>query len=115
MNFEKPVIVYTAADNIEVHLIVDMLETNGVPAHAIEDQSLAGLWIGGTIGQIHKPNVWVDESTVEKAAHLIQDFEQRRRARIDLDGTTQECSHCFAFIDVGELPWEDDFGVPDDE
>jgi hypothetical protein len=31
-----------------------------------------------------------------------------------LEGTTQECSHCHAYIDVGDLPWDDDFGVPDE-
>ena len=138
MNFENPVIIYTAANNIEVHLIVDMLEANGVPAHAVEDQSVVGLWALGTISQIHKPDVWVDESTVEQAASLIRDFELKRRARVNagpgsgdthvvcedcgrttsfpnsLDGTTQECAHCHAYIDVGELPWEEDFGVPED-
>ena len=39
MDFKKPVVVYTAATNIEAHLIVDMLLANGVPAHVIEDQS----------------------------------------------------------------------------
>ncbi len=138
MEFEKPVIVYTAATNVEAHLIVDMLHASGVPAHAVEDQSGVSLWMFGTISQFHKPNVWVDQSTVQQAADLIQDFEEKRRARNNpcqgsgeihvvcedcgkitsfpdsLDGTTQECSHCHAYVDVGDLPWNDDFGVPDD-
>lgn len=138
MNFENPVIIYTAANNIEVHLIVDMLQANGVPAHAVEDQSVVGLWALGTISQIHKPDVWIDESMVEQARSLIEEFEAKRRARIEAvagpaeinavceecgkttsfpssqKGTTQECSHCLAYIDVGDLPWEDDFGVPED-
>ena len=138
MDFPKPVIVYTAATNVEAHLIVDLLHANGVPAHAVEDQSGVSLWMFGTISQFHKPNIWVDESTVQQAADLIQDFEEKRRARNhpgqgsgqiqvvcedcgrtttfpnSLDGTTQECANCHAYVDVGDLPWDDDVGVPDD-
>ena len=138
MNFPKPVIVYTAATNIEAHMIVDMLQSNGVPAQAVEDQSGASLWAFGAISQFHKPNIWVDESTIKKAADLIQGFEEKRRARnkpvedsgevqavcedcgkttvfpAALDGTTQECRHCHALVDVGEFSWDDDFDAIDD-
>jgi Putative prokaryotic signal transducing protein len=138
MDFKKPVIVYTAATNLDAHLIVDLLDANGVPARAVEDQSGVSLWMFGTISQFHKPNIWVDESTAVRAAALIQGFEEKRRERnaphqgsgeVDavcedcgkttsfpksLDGAIQECSHCHAYVDVGDLPWDDDFGVPDD-
>ena len=138
MDFEKPVIVYTAATNLDAHMIVEMLYANGVPAHAVEDQSGVSLWAFGTISQFHKPNVWVDEPNRQEAAGLIQDFEEKRRVRntqieglgqievicekcgkatsfpVSLDGTTQECRHCDAYVDVGELPWDDDFGASAD-
>jgi hypothetical protein len=138
MDFKKPVIVYTAATNVELHMIVEMLHANGVAAHAVEDQSGVSLWALGTISQFHKPNVWVDETTFAKAAELIQDFEDKKQSRNtpveassdiqvicedcgkttsfpgSLDGTIQECRHCGAYVDVGELPWDDDFGEPDD-
>ncbi len=138
MDFQKPVIVYTAATNVEAHLIVDMLHANGVPAHAVEDLSGVSLWAFGTISQFHKPNIWVDEATLQEAADLIRGFEEKKRARTtpvkgpgeiqvhcedcgkatsfpsSLDGTTQESRHCGGYVDVGELPWEDDFGAPDD-
>ncbi|MFO0821504.1 MAG: DUF2007 domain-containing protein [Pirellulales bacterium] len=138
MDFKKPVIVYTAATNVESHMIVEMLHANGVPAYAVEDQSGVSLWAFGTISQFHKPNVWVDEATFEKAAELIQDFEDKKQSRNtpveatgdiqvicedcgkstsfprSLDGTIQECRHCGAYVDVGELPWDDDFGEPED-
>jgi hypothetical protein len=138
MEFKKPVIVYTAATNVEAHMIVDMLHANGVPAHADEDQSGVSLWAFGTISQFHQPNIWVDEIHLKSAAALIQDFEDKKRARntpvegpgkihvvcedcgktssfpSSLDGTTQDCPHCGAYVDVGELPWDDDFGTPDD-
>lgn len=138
MDFKKPVIVYTAATNVEAHVIVDMLHANGLPAQAVEDQSGVSLWAFGTISQFHKPNVWVDESTAEEAAKLIRAFEENRRQRNEprngsgdiqvrcedcgrtttfpnsLKGTTQECSHCQAYLDVGDLPWDDDFGASDE-
>ncbi len=138
MDFQKPVIVYTAATNVEAHMIVEMLHAHGVPAHAVEDQSGVSLWAFGTISQFHKPNIWVDEVTLPAAAELIRDFEEKKRTRNaptegqaeipviceecgkttsfpgSLDGTTQECRHCGAYVDVGELPWDDDFGESDD-
>ncbi len=130
-------IVYTAATNVEAHMIVEMLQTNGVPAHAVDDQS--GVFLGfGTISQFYKPNVWVDEASIQKAADLIRDFEEMRRSRNtqvegtddlsvncencgktssfpgSLDGKTQECPHCGSYVDVGGLPWADDFGESDD-
>jgi len=138
MEFKKPVIVYTAATNVEAHMIVEMLHANGVPAYAVEDQSGVSLWALGTISQFHKPNIWVDESAIQEAADLIRDFEEKKRSRStavegigdiqvlcedcgkptsfpsSLDGTTQECQHCGAYVDVGDLPWDDDFGEPAD-
>ncbi len=134
MTLKNPVVVYTAATNIEAHLIVDMLSANGIPAHAVEDQSGVSLWAFGTLSQFHQPNIWVDESERVAAAELIREFEEKQRERAtpveatgeiqviceacgkttwfpnSQNGTTQECEHCRAYVDVGELPWEDDYG-----
>ena len=96
------------------------------------------LWAFGTISQFHRPNVWIDKSTAGQAAELIRDFEERKRERLKpgesqteieveceecggktffagtLNGTTQECSHCRAFVDVGTLDWDEDFGEPEE-
>ena len=32
-----------------------------------------------------------------------------------LKGTIQNCQYCGEYIDVGELQWDDDFGVPEDD
>ncbi len=138
MNFEKPVVVYTAKTNVEAHLIVKMLENNGVPAYAVEDQSGASLFSFGILHQFHKPKIWVDEVMFDQAAKRLQDFEEKNRTRnalqkgsedinavceecgkttafaYSLDGTTQECLHCGSYLDVGELPWEEDFGVAEE-
>ena len=67
MHFKHPVIVYTAATNVEAQMIVEMLHANGVLAHAVEDHCSVSLWPLGTLSQFHKPNVWVEEATVPEA------------------------------------------------
>lgn len=138
MEFKDLRLVYTAATDLEAHLMVDMLKANGVPALAVEDQSGASLWMFGTNSQFHKPNVYVDKSTAETARQLIVDFEDRRREHHNpgtstrdvqvkceecgkattfpdsLTGTVQECPFCRAYVDVGKLEWEEDFGQPDE-
>lgn len=138
MDLKNPVVVYTAATNIEAHMIVEMLHVHGVSAHAVEDQSGVSLWAFGIISQFHKPKIWVDEATLQVATELIRVFEEKKKTRNSpiegtcdiqalcedcgkatsfpnsFDGTTQECRHCGAYIDVGELPWDDDFDESDD-
>jgi hypothetical protein len=138
MEFKEPFKIYTAASNMEAHMIVSILNSEGVAAFADEDQSVVSLWAFGTIRQFHQPNVWIDKSNVQKAAELIRHFEEQKRNRENadssgnelqveceacgkmstfpssLDGTTQECSHCGAYIDVGELDWDEDFGEPEE-
>jgi len=138
MEFKEPFLAYTAATNLEAHMLVAMLTANGIPAHAVEDQSGVSLWAFGTISQFHKPNVWIDKSTTEMAAQLIRQFEESKQKRDNpgvstgeihveceecgkttifpdtLDGTTQDCSHCHAYVDVGELAWDEDVDELDD-
>ena len=138
MDFKKPVVVYTAVTNVEAHLVVDLLESKGIAAMAVEDNSGVSLWQFGTLTQFHQPNVFVDQADAEQARQWIAAYEDVRndqRAVTDeaieievvceecgksswfagsLDGTIQECAHCYATVDVGELPWEEDFGEPED-
>ena len=138
MNLKDPIAVYTAATNLEAHVIVNMLNDNGVPAFAVEDQSGASLWMFGTISQFHDPKVWIDKSSVLEAGKLIDSFEKRQNERRNvsaqtqglpvvceacgktttfpnaLNGTVQRCPQCDDFIDVGELNWNQDFGETDE-
>lgn len=138
MEFKQPVVAYTASGNIEAHLIVNMLHNNGISSLAVEDQSGVSLWELGRLNQFHKPEVWIDKPTEEKVRELILLYEANNRKRnnpgkgtgkIDAEcercgksstfletlvGTIQNCLHCNAYIDVGELDWEDDFGVPEE-
>jgi hypothetical protein len=138
MDLKNPVVVYTAAGNVEALMIMQMLEANGIPAHAVEDQSGVSLWMLGTISQFHKPKIWVAQATAGQAAELIRTYEEQKRQRrhpeqgtgqievvceecgktttfpASLDGTTQECAHCRAYVDVGDQPWDDDLGTPEE-
>lgn len=133
MQFKEPYKIYTAESNIEAILIVEMLEAVGIEAFADEDQ----FWALGTLTQLHRSNVWIEKSTAPKAAELIRGFDERKwqRAHPDagtaqihvqckecgrisffpgtLNGTTQECSHCGAYVDVGELEWDTDADDPE--
>lgn len=136
--FEKPVVAYTAATNLDAHVIVRMLEANGVPAFVIEDQSGVSLWMLGTISQFHQPRIWVEEALAEQAKELIRAFEEKNVTRShregsggslateceqcghttvfpdSMNGTTQDCGHCGGFVDVGESTPDEDFGVAED-
>ena len=134
MNLKEPIAVYTAPTNLEAHVITNMLNDNGVPAFAVEDQSGASLWMFGTISQFHRPKIWVDKSSASEARQLIRLFEERQRERKNRgtgtleipvqcnecgntmkfpdtqNGSVQQCPRCSAYVDVGELNWEQDFG-----
>ncbi len=134
MNFKVPFKVYTAGSNLEAHVIVDMLGANGVVAFADEDQSGVSLFAFGRLTQFHQPNVWIEKSDAIRAAELIQKFEEDNRRHTEADyeapqiraeceecgnftffptklkGSTQECSHCGAYMDVGESDWDEDVG-----
>ncbi len=134
MEFKDPFKMYTAENNLEAQMIVQMLGANGIAAFADEDQSGVSLWIGGTITQFHQPNVWIEKSATQNAAELIRRFEETKWERAypgtadshiqveceecgkissfsdSLDGTIQECPHCQAYLDVGEVDCDEDFG-----
>ena len=133
MNFKKPIVAYTANGNLEVHSVVTWLESNGVPAYAVEDLSGLSLFQFGTISQFHKPQVFIEEYDSERAIGLLLQFEKQRDLRrkeledappitaeceecgsssefpASQDGTTQNCPKCYAFMDVGTIEWPDGF------
>ena len=128
-----PVVAYTSNGNLEAHSAVTWLESNGIPAHAVEDNSGASLFQFGTISQFHKPQVFVDRPDLDRARQLLRQFElQRQTRRRELadapaiasqceecgessefpatqNGTTQNCPKCNAYMDVGESDWPEDF------
>jgi endogenous inhibitor of DNA gyrase (YacG/DUF329 family) len=125
----NPVSVFNAKNNIEAHLLQNMLADEGIEAYATFDESAVGHWMFGSLPEIHKPQVWIDRSNVDQARPLLMKFEQRQRlhsmpAKGSADregdkiaviceecgktsyfggsknGTVQDCPHCGAYVDV---------------
>ena len=129
----SPVVVSTASSNIEAHSIATWLESNGIQARVVEDNSGESLFAFGADSQIHDPQVFVDKQDDARAVELVKDFETQRIQRrkksqgdepvsseceecgkssefpASEDGTTQNCPKCGAYMDVGEIDWPDDF------
>ena len=138
-SLESPTLVYTANGNLEAHSVVNFLQSNGIRAYAVEDNSGVSLFAFGTISQFHKPQVFVDKQDLESAGELLYEFETRRARRrkkqderppikaeceecgaigdfpANQDGTTQNCPKCHAFMDVGETDWPEDFDFGEEE
>ena len=141
MNNPNPIVVYTAESNTDADFVQEFLKQNGVEAYSVEDNSLVGYWMGGTLPGIHKPQVWVDKPDADRATQLIQQYLEKKQkngsaAKTDKDepievtcdecgeknifsgslsGTVQECEKCKAYLDVGELDWPSDFDFGEPE
>lgn len=127
MAIRDPFVAYNASSNVEAQIVCGLLIDAGIEAQAIEDHSLAGLWVGGTMAEIHKPQVWIERADAERARPLLTEYEdkaaERRAAARDTrrvidvkceecgtssefpaaqQGTVQNCPHCRAFVDVGD-------------
>jgi hypothetical protein len=128
MALHDPVAIYTAASNLEASLVRDGLIEAEIEAFVVEDVSQAGVWMGGLVPGIHKPQVWVDRADVARAKPVLLTFEQRAAERRDgsaasaaaaspievvceecrspasfpasMRGSVQECPECGAYIDV---------------
>lgn len=135
MDFEKPVIIFIALNNIQAHQACGALLDAGIDAYVVEDVSNVGMFIFGFNTTIHRPKVWIDQSDTERAKPILEAFEARLRARLDADnaspsahqpiavtcercgktsefpavqkGSVQKCPICGATVDVGE----DDSGI----
>ncbi len=77
---KHPVVVYTGVTNMDAQMAERFLASKGVPAYAVEDHSLGGYWLGGTISNIHKPQVWVDKSDLDRATEMIEEFKAQKKA-----------------------------------
>jgi hypothetical protein len=140
MALRDPVAAYDAANNLEAIFVRDALVAAGVEAYVTEDISQVGVWALGLIPEIHKPQVWVDRSDLERVKPLLDDFEQRaaelrgNREGVESFATTveavceecghsnsfpaaqrgsvQQCEKCGAYLDVGdeETTADDDEG-----
>ncbi len=130
MALTDPFAAYNASSNIEASLVCGLLQDAGIEAVVIEDVSQVGVWWGGTVSEIHKPQIWIERSEIERARPILTEYDQRnaeRRAAKQSDndagppvvveceecgkhsefpaaqtGTVQSCPHCRAYVDVGD-------------
>lgn len=129
MELQEPKLAYTASGNQEANGIVGLLESHGIAAFAVEDTSAGGFFAFGIIGQIHKPQVFVEAADAQRAAEFLRDYEQKRKLQSQeladaqpvesecedcgtvsafpavQDGTVQNCPKCQALMDVGTFEW----------
>lgn len=131
MPLSDPIAAYNAQSNTDAHLVQQFLEGQGIESSVTEDNSLVGQWTFGLLPEIHKPQVWVSRADAERVAELLTLFEERRRERNAVDpppgtaaievrcedcgrtttfagnlqGSVQDCPHCGAFVDVGDVDW----------
>ncbi len=131
MTLHDPVAVYDAATNVEAHLVRTLLVEEGIEAQVVEDLSTGGLWMFGLLPGIHKPQVWVQRADLQRAQPLLVEYERQEAERqaahqqaaatgepikvtcedcgqaamfpAEHQGTVQECPHCGAYVDVGEI------------
>ena len=122
---------YNAESNMAAILVQRFLESHGIEAFAVEDNSLVGHWVGGNLPEIHKPQVWINRADTKRVAELLTEYEHRKIASdlerkasepktisIDcedcgktsdfagsLKGTVQDCPHCGSYVDVGDIDW----------
>lgn len=138
MPLQEPIAAYNAANNFEAHVICNILNDAGIDAYVTDDVSQVGVWVFGLLPEIHKPQIWIDRSNIERAKPILEDYERRLIERQEADrqkvvageatveakceecgrlsifpaaqeGTVQECSHCGAYLDVGDLPDSDEW------
>jgi hypothetical protein len=133
MALQEPVAVYNAANNVESHILCNILRDAGIEAFTTDDVSTVGVWMFGLLPEIHKPQIWIDRKDVEQAKPVLEDYERQllerraadQRKAADSDATievtcekcgqrslfpaeqrdtVQECPHCGAYVDVGDSP-----------
>jgi hypothetical protein len=130
MALKEPFAAYNAANNVEAELIRNALVAAGIEAHLTEHLSVVGGWAFGLLPEIHKPQVWIERADVDRAGPVLAEFERRaaelRAAPEPLEniaestkvvceecggsltfpstqkGSVQTCTHCGAFVDVGD-------------
>lgn len=140
MAIRDPFVAYIAASNLEAHAICNLLLAADIEAMAIEDVSQVGTWIGGLALQLHKPQVCIERSDIDRAKPVLIAHEQRSAQRqstvvtgASIEVTCEDCGkkssfpeaqrgsvenrpHCESFVDVGDdaglAGWN---GMPNEE
>jgi hypothetical protein len=133
MALQDPIAAYNAANQYDATLLCQALEAAGIPAHVIDDEHQAGVWLGGLVPEPNKTQIWIERVDAERAKIFFEDYERRAaelsqadspstasglplidvtcdgcgktsQFNANLRGSVQTCEHCGAYLDVGESP-----------
>src|SRR4051794_20929617 len=97
--------VYTARDSMDVHFVKGLLEQEGITA-VIQGEALQDAWGGLPLSTESLPSIWVEDSDVERARPIIEEYKRRDEAdaesEVEYDGTkdlhasrpTWTCANC---------------------
>jgi hypothetical protein len=99
MAMTDPVSVYIAPSNVEAQLICLLLVNAGIAAFVTEDMSPGGKFSLGTLGAIHRPEIWVERSVFTQAQSFIADFEHRQSSSSERTSTEFYCYHCGEIVE----------------
>lgn len=130
--FRDPFAAYNAKSNVEAHLVCGLLLDAGINAVVVEETPQAGAWgWARAISEMHKPQVWIERTDIERAIPVLTDYEARAADRRAADqgtaavvgppvevvceecgkrsefpaaqkGSVQTCPYCRAYVDVSD-------------
>jgi hypothetical protein len=137
MALMDPVKIYAASSSAEAQIIRRLLDQAGIEAFAAEDFSPAGVWMGGTLPGVYDAGIWINRADTNRATAVIREHERLEAERLNAPGaevevvcedcgkmtafpatyrgTVQECTHCGAYLDVGEPDEEEPSDEQSDE
>jgi len=95
---KHPVAVYTAATNVDAHLVAGHLTAAGIDAVAVDDMSPGGMYSLGTLPELHRPQVFVDSSRQTEAGEFLNESEIHTSPSEE-----QYCYHCGAGCDRNSI------------
>jgi len=117
MALQNPTAVYNAATNVEAHFVQSLLLEAGIEAFAVDDLSVVGVWAFGHLPEIHRPQVWVDRESADRARELIEAYDSKAMPAALADGQKAFCYTCGDPVVYGaptcptcggSLDWSDD-------
>lgn len=91
MSDQEPVCACVAESNSDAHLIATFLNDHGITAHAVEDNSPAGMFSLGTLPELYRPKVFVHPASLDNAVDIINRYEQGELKAVS---PSIFCYHC---------------------
>ncbi len=97
MSLDEPVVAYIADSNQEAQLLQQFLIDQGIPAHAIVDESKVGQSLFGNT-TLHRPKGYVNQCDLRRADEFLEQFERMKAARLAKDEVAApidtQCEEC---------------------